>query len=74
MTDTVSLLPATLPADERLLTLPQVQALVPKSTATIYRWMRQGQFPTNYRIGPNSMVWRQSEISQFIAQHTATPA
>ncbi|OJY68661.1 MAG: hypothetical protein BGP16_05340 [Sphingobium sp. 66-54] len=52
---------------ERLLDLRQVQQRVPKSTATIYRWMRSGRFPRSIQIGPNSVVWRESDIDAFIA-------
>lgn len=62
-------LPDQLPPDERLLTLEQVKQIVPKSTATIYRWIRRSQFPPNYRIGPGSVAWRQSEIREWIRQH-----
>lgn len=67
-------LPAQLPAGERLLSLPQVLARVPKSYRTIYRWMEQELFPRAYKIGPNSVAWRESEIDQWIAEQTATAA
>lgn len=62
-------IPDDLPLGERLLTMRQVQERVPKSRITIYRWIREGRFPGNYRIGPNSVVWRESEIESFIAKH-----
>ncbi|MFC6339948.1 AlpA family phage regulatory protein [Pseudomonas sp. CCM 7891] len=34
---------------------------------TVYRRIREGRFPKQVRIGPNSVAWRQSAISQWIA-------
>ena len=57
--------------DERYLTRQQVQVRIPKSTATIYRWIKQGHFPKSIQIGPNSVVWRASDIERFIAERTS---
>jgi len=51
---------------ERLLDLKQVRERVPKSVATIYRWMANGRFPRSYPMGPNSVVWLESDIDNFI--------
>ncbi|HZV58109.1 MAG TPA: AlpA family phage regulatory protein [Sphingobium sp.] len=59
---------------ERLLTIDQVRERVPKSMRTIYRWMSQGTFPRNIQIGPNSVVWRESDIDKWLAERMATAA
>lgn len=59
-------LPHDLAPDERLLTLPKVQERVPISTRTIYRWMSSGKFPRNFKIGPQTVAWLQSDINKWI--------
>lgn len=65
-------LPPDLPPDERLLSIDQVREIVPKSVATIYRWIRRNQFPPNYQIGPGSVAWRQSEVREWLRQRVQT--
>lgn len=74
MTDVAQQLPPALGPGERLLRLAQVLDRVPVSTPTIYRWMRSGRFPRNYQIGPNSVVWLESEVNRFIAETASTAA
>lgn len=37
------------------------------SQRTIYRRMKEGNFPQNINIGGNVVVWLESEINQWIA-------
>lgn len=37
------------------------------SQRTIYRRMKEGDFPQNINIGGNVVVWLESEINQWIA-------
>jgi prophage regulatory protein len=60
-------------ANDRLLTLPQVKERVPKSTATIYRWMAKGLFPKPHQIGPNTVMWRASDIDHFVQTGSPSP-
>ena len=53
---------------EAILTLPDVLDRVPKSVATIYRWMKAGRFPRSVQLGPNSVGWRASDVDRFIAE------
>ncbi len=66
-------LPSNLSPNERLLTLPKVKERVPMSTATIYRWMKRGNFPRNFKISPQTVVWLQSDINRWIEQKTSMP-
>ncbi|OOR98865.1 DNA-binding protein [Haemophilus paracuniculus] len=38
------------------------------SQRTIYRRMKEGDFPQNINIGGNVVVWLESEINQWIAE------
>ena len=38
-----------------------------KSTATLWRWVRDGLFPAPIRIGPNSVAWRVSDCQEWAA-------
>ena len=33
---------------------------------TVYRRIREGTFPKQIRIGPNSVAWRQSAIAKWM--------
>lgn len=51
---------------DRFLRLKEVIHITGLSTATIYRRIKEGTFPKQIRIGPNSVAWRQSEIEQWM--------
>ncbi|MEX5503857.1 AlpA family phage regulatory protein [Pseudomonas putida] len=34
---------------------------------TVYRRIREGTFPKQVKIGPNSVAWRQSDITQWMS-------
>jgi prophage regulatory protein len=37
-----------------------------KSRTTIWRWMRDGLFPSSYQTGANSVSWKASEITEWV--------
>lgn len=39
-----------------------VMSLVGISEGTLYRWIKQGRFPKQIKIGPNSVAWQRREI------------
>ncbi|MHC6224991.1 helix-turn-helix transcriptional regulator [Pseudomonas sp. X10] len=41
---------------------------------TVYRRIREGTFPKQVKIGPNSVVWRQSDITQWMTSFPPTTA
>ena len=45
----------------------RTDAIVPVSSATIYRWIERGQFPAPIRLGANIVVWRGSALNEWIA-------
>lgn len=42
---------------------------LPVSPATIWRWVRDGQFPKPFKLGKSTTVWDQSLVDEFLAQH-----
>ena len=49
-----------------LLTLAQVRELVPLTTSTLYRLMRQNRFPTPLKIGWRNVRWKRSEVLAWL--------
>lgn len=52
---------------DRFLRLNEVLHITGLSCATVYRRMKEGTFPKQIRIGPNSVAWRQSAIAKWIS-------
>jgi prophage regulatory protein len=50
-----------------LLRLPQVKARTGLSRSAIYARVAQNDFPEPVQIGPRSVAWLDSEISEWIA-------
>ena len=59
------MLPETTDRD-RLLTLNEVKAFVPKSKTTIYRWIKQGRFPQQVKKCGASRTFKISSKKQAI--------
>ena len=38
------------------------------SRATIYRWIKAGNFPKPVRLGPNMVRWKASDIKAWMIQ------
>ena len=55
------------PSLDRFLREPEVLRLVGISQMTLYRWERAGRFPMRYKLGPNSVAWKESEVLSWIA-------
>lgn len=45
-----------------------------KSRSTIWRWVNSGLFPKPYQIGPNSVGWKESELSEWLESQQQTAA
>ena len=52
---------------DRLLTLAQVQKIVPRSRTTIYLWHKNGLFPKPIPVGASGIVWSELEIESWLA-------
>lgn len=56
------------PRPDRIMRLPEVMArigIIGKST--IYRWVKNQEFPTPLALGGGSVGWRESDIDAWIA-------
>lgn len=51
---------------DKLLTLEQVCAITTAHKSTLRRWMRAGTFPQPLQIGPRRIVWRESDIREWL--------
>lgn len=43
------------------------------SRATIYRLMKDGQFPQNFLIGKSAKAWKDSDIRSWIDERASAP-
>jgi predicted DNA-binding transcriptional regulator AlpA len=44
---------------------------LPVSSATIWRWVREGKFPKPFKLSDSVTVWDEDEIDAFIAKRAA---
>ena len=51
---------------EKLLTRPEVESRCRIATSTLYRLMREADFPEPLKIGPRAVRWKASEIEAFL--------
>jgi len=56
---------------DRFLREPEVLRLLGVSQMTLYRWEKGGRFPKRYKIGPNSVAWKESAVIQWLASRQA---
>lgn len=62
---------STTPPRETLIRLPAVEATTGLKKSAIYAAMKGGTFPKCVRLGRRCVVWRDSDIQQWIAQRCA---
>ncbi|CRM05421.1 MULTISPECIES: helix-turn-helix transcriptional regulator [Pseudomonas] len=55
---------------DRFLRLDEVLHTTGLGRNTVYRRIREGTFPKQVRIGPNSVAWRQSAIAEWMTSIT----
>ncbi len=51
------------PTTDPMLRMPEVCWLTGLSKATIYRMMKEGRFPKQYRLSDRAVGWKKSAIS-----------
>ena len=51
---------------ERLLTWPQIAAMVPYTRQHVHRMEAAGRFPKRLQLGPGRVAWKDSEIQAWI--------
>lgn len=54
---------------DRYLRRNEVERITSLSRATIYRRMEQGSFPRPYKVGANTVRWRESDLRAWMSQH-----
>lgn len=52
---------------DRLITLKEVSALTTLSKPTIYKRLKEGNFPKQIKVGRNRVAWSHREIFEWIA-------
>ena len=50
----------------RFIRLPEVAKMVGVSKGTIYNWMHKGTFPQSISLGPQIVVWLESDVHIWI--------
>lgn len=53
-------------ATDRFMRIGEVITVTGLGRNTIYARMREGTFPRQVRLGPNSVAWLQSDISEWM--------
>lgn len=53
-------------ATDRFMRIDEVVSVTGLGRNTIYKRMRAGTFPRQVRLGPNSVAWLQSDISDWM--------
>lgn len=51
---------------DRFMRIDEVLSTTGLGRNTVYRRMREGTFPKQVKLGPNTVAWRQSEISSWM--------
>lgn len=52
---------------------PARRGRLPVSCATIWRWVKLGEFPKPVHLGPQTTAWRLEDIERWEADHGASP-
>ena len=56
---------------DTLIKCHKIQTDLALSRATIYRWMKEGEFPKPIHLGTNMVRWKQSDIDNWLAEREA---
>ena len=52
-------------------TRQELEKLFKVSPATIYRWIKEGNFPKSVRLGANMVRWKASDIEAWMTEREA---
>lgn len=58
-------------SNEKLIRFRDLRKSIPLSRSTIWRKVRDGQFPSPIRIGKSAVAWLSSDIQQWIEHQVA---
>lgn len=56
---------------ERLITMKEVQEWTGLTRGNIFRLRKAGKFPEPLRIGPNTIRWKESTLTEWLATRPA---
>lgn len=51
-----------------------IPAIVPIKPTTLWRWVRNGNFPKPQKIGPHTTAWRAEDVRAWIEQQSRAAA
>lgn len=55
---------------DRFIRISEVRHHTSLSTSTLYRKMRDGTFPQNRELGPNTVAWYESDVAAWMQNPT----
>lgn len=55
----------------QMVTGPDRVGILPISAATLWRWVKAGNFPKPFKLGEKVTVWDAAEVDQFIEAQKA---
>jgi len=53
-------------SEKKLLRLPQVMELTAAARSTIWKWVKDGEFPQPIKLSPRVTAWKLSEVEAWI--------
>lgn len=60
--------------DLTFIDIKKVKAIISVSTATIYRWVENEQFPKPVKLSVNCVRWNLADIEEWLADRAALSA
>lgn len=55
---------------ETFIRLEQLLKIVPVSKSWIFKSIKEGNFPANFKIGARASVWKQSDIDKWMSEQS----
>ena len=53
-------------AELKTLRFSDLKEIIPVSRTTLWRWVRDGRFPSPLELGPNTRAWRESDVRSWL--------
>jgi len=50
----------------QLSTTPKRKGMLPLSPATLWRWVKSGEFPQPFKLGLNTTVWSVADVDDWL--------
>lgn len=52
--------------ENKFLRLPEIMEVTGLARSTVYLWIKDGKFPQPIKLSPKLVVWKESDISDWI--------